>query len=224
MTESKLKAVKKVEALESAEITGITETLFEVQKKIAPIVKDAKNTHFKNKYATLDQIIESVGPVLHSHGLMITSDVVDGKLVTILFNQESGEGISYTMPLILQQENMQGLGSAITYARRYTLGIMLNLTFEDDDDGNADSGRTVVGNGKSEAGKAVATVDQLSKIKALAVEAEYCDADASDLVKQLNDRYMRPIFGKTVKSGGDILRYEANQIINDLVEAVESSK
>ena len=223
MTESKLKAMNNVKP-EVVEHFTIDEILFKVQVELGPILKDAKNAHFKNKYATLDKILESVSPILHSHGLMTTSDVIDGKLVTTLSSPAVGAEKTYTMPLILQQENMQGLGSAITYARRYTLGIMLNLTFEDDDDGNAASGQTAVGNGKSEAGKAVATVDQLSKIKALAVEAEYCDADASDLVKQLNDRYMRPIFGKTVKSGGDILRYEANQIINDLVEAVESSK
>jgi hypothetical protein len=54
-----------------------------------------------------------------------------------LVHAESGEAVSDTMPLLLGKDDMQGFGSAVTYARRYALCAVLGLVADEDDDGNA---------------------------------------------------------------------------------------
>ncbi len=113
-----------------------------------PIHFDATNPHFGNKYASLAGIVESVRPALVKHGLVLvqqpcaTSMGAPG-LRTTLIHAESGEQISEAVPLVIDKQNMQGLGSALTYARRFGVLAILNLVADADDDANAASRATV---------------------------------------------------------------------------------
>lgn len=120
----------------------VTKALFAAQKAFKPVLKGAENPFFKSKYADLNSILEAVSDLLEAEGVMILQPVhTDGTqnlVTTRLLHVESGEFVDSTMKLELTKLTMQELGSAVSYARRYTLQSLLTLQAEDDD-GNKSS-------------------------------------------------------------------------------------
>lgn len=121
------------------------------RKQFKPIRKDARNPHFKNEYASLDNIIDCIETALSETGVSIRNvpDVLpNGSFIlrTQLVDVATGEFVEGIIPLT--QGKPQDQGSAITYARRYNVSALLNLCTETDDDGNQGSG--VAGGGKKE--------------------------------------------------------------------------
>jgi len=114
--------------------------LLKVQSKAPHLQRDAINPHFSSKYISLETLMSAVMPVLTEHGLVwVTRPVSDGDDPVLnyrLIHAESGEVLEGTMPLMLDKQHSQGLGSAITYARRYSLMAVLGLVADQDDDGN----------------------------------------------------------------------------------------
>jgi hypothetical protein len=115
-----------------------------IQSEIGTLQKNAINPHFKSRYISLDSLVEHVQPLLTKHGLIWTTapDYIsdsDSSIVPALSYQlthaESGGTLGGSMPLLLEKQNAQGLGSAITYARRYALCAVLNIVADVDDDG-----------------------------------------------------------------------------------------
>ena len=103
------------------------------------VAKTASNPYFKSKYAPLDAIIESTRAILHKHGLAISQtplfmENTAGVETTIL--HKAGHSTSSTLLLPLKDLSPQGVGGAITYARRYALAAVLGVASEDDLDGN----------------------------------------------------------------------------------------
>lgn len=118
----------------STSIKEISKALLTFQMKMEPIKKDSENPFYKNKYASLSTILEHIQIPLAECGLAF-SQMPDGDcLCTILMHTESGEYLQSCYSLHPQQINPQGLGSAITYARRYALGAILGLNIDIDDD------------------------------------------------------------------------------------------
>lgn len=116
----------------------LQQALLQAQKQIKNAQKDAKNPHFKNDYATLESVINAVKDIANSHGVLIvqgTGADEYGQYVNTTLIHESGESMSSKTYLSLDKATMQGLGSAITYARRYGLAAMFCIT-QADDDGN----------------------------------------------------------------------------------------
>lgn len=118
--------------------------LAKAQGAMKPAAKDSMNPHFKNKYADLASVWEACREPLSKNGLSVVQvpefEGESGWLRTILMHS-SGESIESRFPLRPQQQTAQGLGSAISYARRYTLAAMVGVVAEDDD-GEAASGGT----------------------------------------------------------------------------------
>jgi len=112
--------------------------------EVGKIAKDADNPFHKNKYATLDQIIDDVRPILNKHKLAVMQNVsgLEGNVtVKTLLLHESGEWFeSDGTTLKPQKQDPQGAGGAVTYARRYDLCAFLSLNTGEDDDGNKASG------------------------------------------------------------------------------------
>jgi hypothetical protein len=110
------------------------------QAEMPPVPKDSINPHFRNKYASLGAITEATRPVLAKHGLAYTQGmaIVDG--VQVMFTRiihQSGQWMEDGGYALNPSKNdPQGMGSAVTYARRYTIGSTLGIITEDDDDGN----------------------------------------------------------------------------------------
>lgn len=124
-----------MEKSESLKNIGKAITLF--QTKMEKIKKDATNPFFKSKYATLSNILESIQLPLAESGLSF-AQIPDGDcLTTILIHNESGEFLQGCYAIHAAKIDPQGIGSAITYARRYALSAILGVNVDDDDDGNA---------------------------------------------------------------------------------------
>jgi len=101
---------------------------------------DSKNPHFKSKYASLAEVIDTVKPVLAKHGLAIVQmpafrENVGHVLCTRIIHK-SGQWIEDEMRLNPIKDDPQGLGSSLTYARRYSIPAICMVASEDDDDGN----------------------------------------------------------------------------------------
>lgn len=114
----------------------ITKALIKLQKSLDPVHKDGKGNW--GKYATLQAVQEEILPKLEACGLAITQPLshIDGTpAIRTTLLHESGESISEVTPLILPKNDPQGQGSAITYARRYSLASIVGLVIDDDDDG-----------------------------------------------------------------------------------------
>lgn len=118
----------------------ISTALVKAQKEFAPALKTNSNPFFKSKYVGLDGCIEAVIDALNNNGiyLMQKSHPNDaGIAVETIFIHESGESISggvLTVPAL--KSDPQAYGSALTYARRYSLMAACGIAPEDDD-GNA---------------------------------------------------------------------------------------
>lgn len=133
----------------SSSIGAIAPALVAAAAELQPVSKDATNPAFRNKYATLDAIMEQVRPVLARHGLAVLQtgtapETIDGRLVAVgvetMLLHKSGEWIASSVTLPVEKLTAQGAGSAISYGRRYGLSAILGLTAEDDD-GQAASAR-----------------------------------------------------------------------------------
>jgi len=120
----------------SETISELSKALVLFQGKLIKVKKDSTNPFFKNKYASLSNIIEGTQEELAKCGLaVIQLPAGVNQLETILIH-ESGEFISETYEMRPTKNDPQGLGSAITYQRRYALGAILCLNIDEDDDGN----------------------------------------------------------------------------------------
>jgi hypothetical protein len=109
------------------------------RSQMGNVKKDSTNPFHKNKYASLPAFIEACDDALTRNGLIIYQCInqEDGKdcLITTLENPESGQWLRSYATLLNVKGDSQGLGSAITYMRRYTMASLLNLCPDEDDDG-----------------------------------------------------------------------------------------
>lgn len=124
----------------SDSITELSKALVKFNGEVSKIAKDSSNPHFRNKYASLDQIVDEIRPLLQKNGLSVLQfPGGDGERLTLttILMHESGEWIeSEPLTMIPSKKDPQGIGSATTYARRYQLCAFLSLNTGEDDDGN----------------------------------------------------------------------------------------
>ena len=127
---------------QSQDITELSRAMLQVQQGIRPAMKDATNPFTRSNYATLNSVMESCRDALLSQGILFTQlpcpapvELGAGHigLETRLIHAESGQWISSMAVIPLPKNDPQGMGSAITYARRYSLCAMLGIVTEDDD-------------------------------------------------------------------------------------------
>jgi hypothetical protein len=127
----------------SESIKQLATALVAFQSETKKIIKDATNPFFKSSYATLDNIWKVISEPLARNGLAVTQ-IPDGDALLCMLVHTSGEFISGRY-MINTAGKPQEVGSAITYARRYSLSAILGLVTEDDDDANiANNAKTIV--------------------------------------------------------------------------------
>lgn len=126
----------------SEAIDKIAPALLAAQRAMQPARTDAVNPHLKNRYASLAAVWDACAMPLHENGILVAqaTDTTDAGhvLVTRLIHSASGQWIEAVYPLRPQKDDPQGYGSALTYARRYSLSALVGVIV-DDDDGNAGS-------------------------------------------------------------------------------------
>lgn len=122
----------------------LLKSLADFNKLCPPIKKDSNNPFFKSSYSKLDAIQVHIHPHLLKAGLVVTqvNVSIDGNpfVKSTVWEVKSGESLDSIFPIVVGKNTPQEYGSAVTYAKRYSLTGLLNLVIEDeDDDGNAAS-------------------------------------------------------------------------------------
>lgn len=152
---------------------NIAQALVKAQMEMGPALKQSNNPHFKSKYADLGNVMEACMPALQAQGIAViqpTGEDEMGRYVeTVFIHAASGESVSCRTPLIVGKNDMQGYGSAVTYARRYGLMAMAGIAPEDDD-----------GNAAARAAPAKVSPDTLTRIAELVAKT---DTDGEKLCK-----------------------------------------
>jgi hypothetical protein len=124
----------------------IAAALVKAQKAFGPALKSATNPHFKSRYADLAACVDAVMGSLNAAGIALiqrTSEDATGVTVETVFIHESGEMLECgKLHVPAAKQDPQGYGSALTYARRYSLMAACGIAPEDDD-GNAATRKTV---------------------------------------------------------------------------------
>lgn len=106
---------------------------------ICPAIKRAENNpFFKSKYATLESIQQHIKPYLNDCGLVVTqANTIINDLPFVqstVWHVESGENVVSVFPVVVAKATAQDYGSAVSYAKRYSLTGLLNLIIQDEDD------------------------------------------------------------------------------------------
>lgn len=120
--------------------TKVYAALFKAQQEFTPVLFDCINPHFKTKYASLASCLDSVKKAFNKHGLFLTQkhhNMPNSIGVETIVVHESGESLSSDILYVpVDKQSPQGFGSALTYARRYSLMTFCGIAGEQDDDAN----------------------------------------------------------------------------------------
>lgn len=114
--------------------------LAKAQAHMGKLYKGSVNPHFKSAYSTLSEVMEVVLPPCNDQGLAIWHSMPDSHTMrTTISHGSSDTHIACDVPLIVDKQNMQGMKSATTYAKRIGVESVCGVAPSDDDDGNAAS-------------------------------------------------------------------------------------
>lgn len=184
-------------------IAKLSEALSKAQGKFDHAKKDVKNEFFKSKYADLASVIDAAKDALSENGLAViqtTRVSPEGKVTLITtLSHSSGEWIKGEYPISPVKQDPQGMGSALTYARRYCFSSITGIA-SDDDDGNSASGNSVQKKPESAASRnkrfaavkeailtsddpAVAWQEHIAEINEFKATPEYGETFYDDLVQ-----------------------------------------
>jgi hypothetical protein len=118
----------------------LAKSLVKAQAAMNHAAKDSKNPHFKSAYSSLASVIDAVRPHLSANGLAVvqkTHDAEGGVCVETVIIHESGQEMSCGKLFVpASKQDAQGMGSALSYAKRYSIQAAFCVASEDDD-GNA---------------------------------------------------------------------------------------
>lgn len=120
----------------SEKFDEILPALHKARSQFVKVKKDRQNTHLKNKYATLDSVLDAITPALTENKLMIMQD---GERIESTMRVEttvihiSGQWAKFYFDIPIVKNDPQGVGSAFTYGRRYALAAAFGLSQADDD-------------------------------------------------------------------------------------------
>lgn len=120
---------------------AIYAAFIQAQKEFGPALKTSTNPHFRSRYADLSACVEAVIDALNNNGIGLiqaTHECSDGVIVETVLIHESGENMTFgKLHVPASKHDAQGYGSALTYARRYSLMAACGIAPEDDDGNNA---------------------------------------------------------------------------------------
>ena len=182
----------------SESIAGLAAALAKAQGAMKGAVKDSANPFFKSKYADLASVVEAIRAAFSANGLsyiqtLEPSDKDEVRVETTLLHA-SGEWISCgVLSLPVSKADAQGYGSALTYARRYSLSAAVGVAPEDDDGNAAVAAKPNAKDWRKhlEALNAAATLDALQKLFTLAYKEAQRENDTMGMATLTNAKNKR---------------------------------
>jgi len=183
----------------SESIAKLAEALSKTQGQIKGALKDTDNPFFKRKYADLTSVWDACREQLSSNGLSVvqtTDDSESGVIVETFLIHSSGEWIGGRLRMKPVKDDPQGVGSAITYARRYALAAIVGVAPEDDD-GNEASGLDV--EKKQEASKAAPAKSEEKKSGQAKTDTAFQKFinEMGDMRKKIGDKTYYAVLGSS---------------------------
>ena len=163
----------------SESIASLAKSLAKAQGEVENASKASVNPHFKSKYADLAEVLNTVRPVFASCGLSFVQmpSFADGIVsVETMLVHESGEWISETASSPITKQDAQGVGSAITYLRRYSLAAFAGIA-QEDDDANASVGKPQHKQVAAPLNEAVITHEQVATVREYLVRTSMNEAE-----------------------------------------------
>ena len=163
----------------SESIASLGKALAKAQGEVENASKASVNPHFKSKYADLAEVLNTVRPVFASCGLSFVQmpSFLDGVVsVETMLVHESGEWISETASSPITKQDAQGVGSAITYLRRYSLAAFAGIA-QEDDDANASVGKPQHKQVAAPLNEAVITPEQVATVREYLVRTNMNEAE-----------------------------------------------
>jgi len=118
---------------------NLIESLVKAQSEMSHAAFDQTNPHFKSKFASLKSVIDAVKPALNSNGIFfmqISHPVDSGIGIETVFCKADEKLSTGVVVVPVDRANAQGLGSSMTYAKRYSLALACGIAADEDDDGN----------------------------------------------------------------------------------------
>lgn len=117
---------------------SLNEALYRLQGLVRGVKRDSKNPHFRNSYASLEAVTDTIRPHTQECGLFwlqAPGAIKDGaiEVKTIIGHAATGEKLEFIMEMPMAKRDPQGAGSALTYAMRYSLMAAFGLPPTDDD-------------------------------------------------------------------------------------------
>jgi len=212
-----------IQSMQSAEIGEIAGALAAAQAELPAAIKGSVNPHLKNKYANINSVYTAIREVLPKHGLAVIQTMLptDGSKahVRTMLAHKSGQWIAgeCVMPLD-RQGGAQGMGSAITYARRYSLSAIVGIVTEEDDDGNCAQGRIQKQNAQQDRAQAKASnPDPMSKEQSSALMAYLTKRHGND-----RDAYLAELsnfFERKITSSRELTKKMVSEFLDVVMNA-----
>ena len=172
-------------------MSTIAAAFVKAKRDFGPALKDKTNPAFRSKYADLGACIDAVEDALLANGIAFiqeTSEDPTGVTVETVFLHESGESLRCgKLHVPAAKQDPQGYGSALTYARRYSLMAACGIAPEDDDGNAASKAKQDAAKKEARAHwladqfaaiEAAATVGELKRIVSDAIQAAQRENDA----------------------------------------------
>ncbi len=164
-----------------------------LHKKNLKVIKEGKNPHFNSNHATLPGVLEALHEPLQEAGLVVVQMPLGGidtcLLMTKVIHAASGEYIQWIYASPVSKKDPQGFGSALTYAKRYTLVAFFGLPEKDDDGNEASQRKDAIQHISEDPGEEVFTATNSQRTK-LAVVATELGASPSISLKKLEEYLM----------------------------------
>ena len=155
--------------MQSEKIGELSKALAKAQGQMKKALKDSTNPFFKSNYADLGSVWEACSAALQDNGLAVAQGVDFDGATTFLWTRlihSSGEWMQGRQPLLLVKQDPQAQGSAMTYARRYSLAAMVGVMQTDDDAESAMPAKVQASNGKAEIAK-IKACEEISELETL---------------------------------------------------------
>lgn len=210
----------------SDSLASLAAALSKAQAELKPAVKDKTNPHLKSKYADLGSVWDACREALAQNGLSVVQLPVTDEpgyiaLETMLLHA-SGEYISARARTRLQKDDAQGVGSGLTYLRRYSLSAALGIVADEDDDGHAASQparqqqapRAQAQQARPAAVQATQAADHGAVVAINRKLEEELEFGASERDQKLS--FIGWLAGRAIKSSKDLTPAEAERVLTVL--------
>ena len=212
--------------IQSPEIGEIAGALAEAQAELPAAIKGSVNPHLRNKYADINAVYAAIREVLPKHGLAVVQTMLptDGSKahVRTMLAHKSGQWLAgeCVMPLD-RQGGAQGMGSAITYARRYSLSAIVGVVTEEDDDGNGAQGRGSKAQAQQQreaakAGNPNPMTEAQSKMLMAYLSRKHGDSRQAYLDE------LSGFFGRTITSSRELTKDDVSEFLDAVNNAAEA--